>query len=78
MSAPREFPPGFAEYQNHRSRYLDARKREAEEWCALATLRQTCGRAALGSTGGQQTPPTSTAFDSAEGVPGTPKRRRSP
>ena len=40
MSAPVEFPPGFADYQSHRSRYLDARNNETAEWCAKEALRR--------------------------------------
>jgi hypothetical protein len=37
---PEEFPPSFANFQEHRERYLEARRISSERYCAELSLRE--------------------------------------
>lgn len=38
--APEEFPPSYAEFEVRRARYLEERRRDAEEHCGQKLLRE--------------------------------------
>jgi len=40
--APEEFPQGFDDFEAHRRRFLEERRRDAERWCANALVRDLC------------------------------------